>query len=66
MQKKKTETEETIGFFVTFLLLVKFQLEGPEPPASLGYTNAPIEENKKGVRKCSARYLVFSNKISRV
>ena len=27
-RKKETETEETIGFFVTFLSLVKFQLEG--------------------------------------
>ena len=27
--QKETETEETIGFFVTFLSLVKFQLGGP-------------------------------------
>ena len=27
-REKDTETEETIGFFVTFLSLVKFQLEG--------------------------------------
>ena len=28
---KETETEETIGFFVTFLSLVAFQLEGGVP-----------------------------------
>ena len=38
--------------------------EGPLPPP--GYANAPIEKNKKGVRKFSARFLVFSNKISTV
>ena len=27
--QKETETEETIGFFVTFLSLVKFQFGGP-------------------------------------
>ena len=34
---QETETEETIGFLVTFLSLVAFQLEGPGPP---GYTYA--------------------------
>ena len=40
---KETETEETIGFLVTFLSLVKFQLRGtrapcpPPPPPPLGY-----------------------------
>ena len=34
------------------------------PP--LVYAYAPIEENKKGVRKFSARFLVFSNEISTV
>ena len=29
---KETETEETIGFFVTFLSLVAFQLGESEPP----------------------------------
>ena len=29
---KKTETEETIVFFVTFLSLVAFQLGGDGPP----------------------------------
>ena len=28
MLKRKTETDETVDFFVTFLLLVKFQLGG--------------------------------------
>ena len=34
------------------------------PP--LAYAYAPIEENKKGVRKFSARFLAFSNEISTV
>ena len=62
---EKTETEETIGFFVTFLSLVKLQLrEACLPP--LAYAYAPIEENKNGVRKFSARFLAFSNEISTV
>ena len=56
------ETEETIGFFATFLSLVKFQ--GPAPP--LGYVYAPSEENKKGLRKFYAGFLAFSNEISTV
>ena len=59
--------------FGTFLLLVKFQLGGgrvpwssPLPPPPFGYAYAPIEENKKGVCKVSARFLAFSNKISTV
>ena len=59
---KKTETDETIGFCVTFLSLVKFQLG--ERPACLTY--APIAENKKGICKFSARFLAFSNKLSTV
>ena len=62
---KKTETEETIGFFDTFLSLVKFQLGGPAPPP-LAYAYALSEENKKSVRKFSARFLAFSNEISTV
>ena len=56
-----------VGFFVTFLSLAKFRLGrglGPLPPP--GFANAPIEKNKKGVRKISARLLVFSKKISTV
>ena len=34
---KETETEETIGFFVTFLSLVAFQLGERALWASLGY-----------------------------
>ena len=34
------------------------------PPFWLHY--APIEKNKKGVRKFSARFLAFSNKISMI
>ena len=47
---------------------MKFQLEGggfPSPP-SFGYAFAPIEENRKGVRRFFARFLTFSNKISTV
>ena len=63
--QKETETEETIDFFVTFLSLVKFQLGWPGSlPPSLPY--APINENKKGICKFSARFLAFSNKISTV
>ena len=64
---KETETEEAIGFFVTFLSLAKFRLgrdPGLLPPP--GYANAPIEKNKKDVRKLSARLLVFYYKISTV
>ena len=67
---KKNETEETIGFFVIFLSLVKFQLGGGGPPAPppppLGYAYAPSEENKKGVCKFSARFLAFSNETSTI
>ena len=53
--------------FFTFLSLAKFRLgRGPEPLPPPGYANAAIEKNKKGVRKFSARFLVFSNKISTV
>ena len=31
------ETEETIGFFVTFLSLVAFQFVGPDPLPPFGY-----------------------------
>ena len=56
-----------MGFFVTFLSLAKFQLDrGPGHLPPPGYANDPIEKNKKGVRKFSARFLVFYNKISTV
>ena len=47
---------------------MKFQLGGGgfPGPHSFGYAYAPIEENKKGVLKFSARFLAFSNKISTV
>ena len=47
---------------------MKFQLERgrtPRPPP-LGYAYAPSEENKKGARKFSARFLAFSNESSTV
>ena len=39
---------------------------GPDPLPPPGYANAPIEKNKNGVRKFSAKFLVFYNKISTV
>ena len=64
--QKETETEETIGFFGTFLSLVKFQLGGRPCPSPIAYSYAPSAENKKGVRNFSARFLAFSNEISTV
>ena len=62
---KKTETEKTIGFFVTFLSLEKFQFGGGRALwPSFGYAYAPSEKNKSGVHKFSARFLAFSNEIS--
>ena len=65
---KETETEGTIGFFVTVLSLVKFQLGRGRTPCHppLGYVYAPSEENKKSARKFSARFLALSNEISTV
>ena len=65
--KKKTETDETVGFFGTFLLLVKFQLRGggfPGPPP-FGYSYAPIEENKKVFANFSHGFLRFPTKFHR-
>ena len=59
---KETETEETIDFFVTFLSLVKLQLEGACLPP-LVYAYAPIEENKTGVRKFSRGFWRFTTKF---
>ena len=57
-----------IRLFCHILSLVKFQLgRGRTPcPPPLGYAYTPSEENKKGVRKFSARFLAFSNEISTV
>ena len=44
---------------------MKFQLRGV-CPTPLAYAYAPTEENKKRVRKFSARFLAFSNEISTV
>ena len=40
--------------------------EGFPSPPPFGYAYAPSEENKKDVRKFSARFLAFSNKISTI
>ena len=42
----------------------EFQLGKGHAP--LGHAYAPSEENKKGVRKLSARFLAFCNEISTV
>ena len=55
-----------MGFFVTFLSSVNFHLGGTPALPSLAYAYAPSEENNKGVRKFSARFLAFSNEISSV
>ena len=61
----KKKLKKQIVFFVSFLSLVKFQLGGSAPPP-LACVYATSEENKKGVRKFSARFLSFSNEISTV
>ena len=38
----------------------------PGTPPSLGYAYAPIEENRKGIRKFSTRFLAFPTKTSTV
>ena len=65
---KKNWNWKKIRLFCHILSLVKFQLgRGRTPcPPPLGYAYVPSEENKKGVRKISARFLAFSNEISTV
>ena len=48
------ETKETTGFFVTFLSLVAFLLEGPKPPSPQLKCHSLIQElpAKKGT-KCN-------------
>ena len=45
--KKETETEETIGFVVTFLSLVKFQLAGAPAPLPLPTPMLQVKKTKK-------------------
>ena len=55
---KKTEAEETIVFFVTFLSLVSFRLGGggpPEPPSGYAY----VDTNIKG-GESSSQFLWFT------
>ena len=65
---KRNWNWKKIRLFCHILSLVKFQLgRGRTPcPPPLGYAYVPSEENKKGVRKFSARFLAFSNEISTV
>ena len=65
---KRNWNWKKIKLFCHILSLVNFQLgRGRTPcPPPLGYAYVPSEENKKGVRKFSARFLAFSNKISTV
>ena len=52
---KKTETEETIGFLVTFLLLVSFQLGGG------GRLATPMPDQISLLLACSIAYLLLQN-----
>ena len=45
---KKTETEETIVFFVTLLSLVAFQLGGLEPASGYAYVDTKYLVNVDG------------------
>ena len=64
--KKETETEESIGFFVTFLSLVKFQLgRGRTPcPPPLGDAYAPSEENQKVLANFLRSFWRFPTKFN--
>ena len=64
--KKETKTEETIGFFVTFLSLVKFQLgRGRTPcPTPLGHAYAPSEENQKVLANFLRSFWRFPTKLN--
>ena len=54
---KKTETEETIGFFVTFLSLMAFQLGGP------GLLDPPGYAYEQEHRKFSERYAIHNMQV---
>ena len=59
---KETETEEKIVFFVTFLSLIGFQLEGPWSPAPPA--TPMVEKAKKtllNTYKCVVYYFVLLN-----
>ena len=59
----RNETEETIGFFVTFLSLVKFQLGGSLPPLPLPMPMLKVRKTKKCVCNFSVRFMAFYNEI---
>ena len=61
---KKTETEETIVFFVTFLSLVAFQLGGPGPPLWLRLCPGVRNFWKKTNNKCGKNSLPKLDKKS--
>ena len=64
---KRNRTEETVGFFGTFLLLVKLQLGGGRVPwyPPFGYAYAPIEENKKVLTTFPRGFWRFPPKFQR-
>ena len=64
MLKKKWNWRNT-RLFCHIFVIGEISIGGPAPPP-LAYAYATREENKKGVRKFSARFLSFSNEISTV
>ena len=64
---KVTETEETIGFFVTFLSLVAFQLGGGRDPSQAPLMAAGLFKSRYRVLVLRCHYsppAVFSIKIN--
>ena len=63
--KKKNWNWRNNRLFCHIFLIGEISIEGARPPAPpLGYAHALSEENKKGLRKFSPRFLAFSNEIS--
>ena len=63
--QKETETEETIGFFVTFLSLVKFQLGrgGPPTPLPLAKSMLQVRKTEKVLANFLQCFWRFSTKF---
>ena len=62
--KKETETEETNGFFVTFLSLVKFRLgRGPDPLPPLATPMLKLRKTKTVFAKFERGFWCFTTKF---